>query len=253
MAAYAIAFSLEVEGDEQVVRKVVDGGACLDEYVAGHLMKYCTTKPMPFSKTLIARVLTYLHGVLIVREGTMLLGTPALVLGAIETVMAVQAVSFDIGEYPDPLRSLSTPQQGAKRPLETFEQVVRKAILDASIFHLRRLMIDPQFDILLQNPTGEPFLHTAVSSGEKEIVELLLDAGADVECRDEESRTPIMVVENSPMLSLLVEDYGALTTATEDRGGRTIWHMAAATGAISLLEWLLKNDPDKVEIESNLD
>ncbi|KAI6779722.1 E3 ubiquitin-protein ligase XB3-like protein [Emericellopsis cladophorae] len=247
LAAYAIAFSLEVEGDEQVLRKVVDGGACLDEYVAGSLMKYCTTKPMPFSKTLIARVLTYLHGVLIVREGTLLLGTPALVLGAIETVMAVQAVSFDIGEYPDPLRTLSTPPRGAKRPVETFEQVVRKAILDASAFHLRRLMIDPHFDIVLHNPTGEPFLHTAVSSGEKEIVELLLAAGADVECRDEESRTPIMVVESSEMLSLLVKGHGALTTATEDNGGRNIWHMAAATGAISLLDWLLNNDPHKVE------
>ncbi|KAM4058883.1 Ankyrin repeat protein [Hirsutella rhossiliensis] len=127
--------------------------------------------------------------------------------------------------------------------------LVRGAILDDEVCQVQRLSMDPRFDPnLLANEEVEGegnIAHLAIEGDNLDVVDVLAAAGADFTARDGKNRTPLMRVESVAMLSKLVQ-LGLPTTDT-DETGRNIWHFAAATNDLPLLEWLAANDPSKEE------
>ncbi|KAF7554514.1 hypothetical protein G7Z17_g2840 [Cylindrodendrum hubeiense] len=108
-----------------------------------------------------------------------------------------------------------------------------------------RFDADLPFD---ERQDGGTILHMATEGGHVEIIDSLVKAGASLNATDSEGRTPMMVLEETPVLSKLVLEYGASTTDVDNKG-RTIWHLAASTNYADLIKWLQKNDPCK---EQNL-
>ncbi|KAH7143749.1 hypothetical protein EDB81DRAFT_722253 [Dactylonectria macrodidyma] len=132
-----------------------------------------------------------------------------------------------------------------------FRYLVRQAIVNSNSFLFQRLLLDPRFDPNLpfdEAGLGGTILHMATEGGHVEIIDGLIKAGASLTTTDAEGRTPMMVVEDHAVLSKLVLEYGASTTAV-DKLGRTIWHLAASTNSVDLINWLRSNDPAK---EKNL-
>ncbi|KAH7159745.1 ankyrin repeat-containing domain protein [Dactylonectria estremocensis] len=132
-----------------------------------------------------------------------------------------------------------------------FRYLVRQAIVNSNSFLFQRLLLDPRFDPNLlfdEAGLGGTILHMATEGGHVEIIDGLIKAGASLTATDSEGRTPMMVVEDQAVLSKMVLEHGASTTAV-DKKGRTIWHLAASTNSVDLINWLRSNDPAK---EQNL-
>ncbi|KPM34218.1 hypothetical protein AK830_g12356 [Neonectria ditissima] len=127
-----------------------------------------------------------------------------------------------------------------------FRYLVRESIVNSDSFMFHRLLVDPRFDPDLpfdERQVGGTILHMAIEGSHVEIIDSLIKAGASLKATDAEGRTPMMVVEDPQVLAKLVLEYGASTTAVDNKG-RTIWHLAASTNDV-LLKWLRDNDPCK--------
>lgn len=48
-----------------------------------------------------------------------------------------------------------------------------------------------------RDPSGKTPLHLAAESGHRDMVQILVDAGADIDAEDEESTTPMMAAEEN--------------------------------------------------------
>lgn len=137
-----------------------------------------------------------------------------------------------------------------------FDRVVRQcviadqAVIDGKAVFLERLVEDRRFNPNLPaNENGNEdgtIVHSAVSGAHHAVIHELHLANADFEAVDEEGRTPLMVVEDTATLDILVLEYDISTTAKNNHG-QNIWHLAAATNDASILEWLRKHDPAKAE------
>lgn len=128
-----------------------------------------------------------------------------------------------------------------------FRFLVRESIVNSDSFLFHRLILDPRFDPDLsfdESQVGGTILHMATEGGHVEIIDSLIKAGASLAATDAEGRTPMMVVEEPPVLSKLILEYGATTTDV-DNNGRTIWHLAASTNYAALIKWLRESDPCK--------
>lgn len=132
-----------------------------------------------------------------------------------------------------------------------FKSLLWSAFHEKDMFTFRRLTLDNRFNPNISDPDIEggdgSMLHLAVEINYSYMVSLLLQHNVDLTAVDRRGRTPLMLVMSTDVLSKLVE-HGASTTDV-DVDGRSIWHMAAATNDVELLEWLCKNDPTK---EQNL-
>jgi hypothetical protein len=121
------------------------------------------------------------------------------------------------------------------------------SLLNGMVLAFERLMLEPRFKAALQVPDHQDtLLHLAASGDHFKIVELLLEAGANVDVHDSEGRTPLMCSESTEMASLLVEKYGASTGAI-DHEGRNVWHLAGGSNDAELMKWLCLNDPIALE------
>ncbi|KAI7770573.1 hypothetical protein ACKAV7_010067 [Fusarium commune] len=126
-----------------------------------------------------------------------------------------------------------------------FAAVVRTAVLDFNVILVDRLIKDPRFYPNFKYDKEETLLHMAAESAQNEILDMLIQAGAEIRARDSSGRTPLMVCnEVSPMAKLILEH--AAPTFDKDNGGRNIWHYFAATNEDDILRFLWDNDPYKI-------
>ena len=74
-----------------------------------------------------------------------------------------------------------------------------------------KLLIDAGADVSLANNQSLTPLHSMARSGNKDIIKLLLDAGADINATDKEGRTPLLytVHENKTEVSRYLLSLGA--------------------------------------------
>jgi ankyrin repeat protein len=82
-------------------------------------------------------------------------------------------------------------------------------------------------------------LHLAVAGGLTKVAQILIDAGADANARDDSGRTPLMhaVLSNEPHTLQLLLEYGADTHA-RDSHGNTAMTIASAQRDEGLMQWL---------------
>ncbi|SCO88041.1 uncharacterized protein FRV6_12168 [Fusarium oxysporum] len=126
-----------------------------------------------------------------------------------------------------------------------FAAVVRTAVLDFNVILVDRLIKDPRFYPNFKYDKEETLLHMAAESAQNEILDMLIQAGAEIRARDSSGRTPLMVCnEVSPMAKLILEH--AAPTFDKDNGGRNVWHYFAATNEDDILRFLWDNDPYKI-------
>lgn len=126
-----------------------------------------------------------------------------------------------------------------------FTELVTGAVSEGETFIVRRLVHDPRFKIEMRFDGGT-LLHLAVELNRLDMVDFLIDRGADLTAVDDEGRTVLMLVESPDMLSKLVVDHGVSTKAV-DYIGRNIWHFIASSNDLDCLAWLCENDPHKDE------
>jgi hypothetical protein len=133
-----------------------------------------------------------------------------------------------------------------------FAAVIRTAVLDFNVILVERLIKDPRFYPNFKYDKDETLLHMSAESAQNEILDMLIQAGADIRARDSSGRTPLMVCnEVSPMAKLILEH--SAPTFDKDNGGRNIWHYFAATNEDDILKFLWENDPYKIRNLNTVD
>lgn len=125
-------------------------------------------------------------------------------------------------------------------------ETLRSTLLDNDTFCFKRLLLDPRFEPNPLDDGADSMLHLAVADDYFPIVKMLLESGASLRSTDAQGRTPLMVIDSVEMITMLVQNHGAVTTDTE-MSGRNIWHLAAGSNDKALMKWLCLHDPWKGE------
>lgn len=228
--------------NEAIFMQIVQEGNYLDSSFRHFLKRENVTRRGLLHRTRFARLLTYVYDL---------------------TLLDIENDSTEYVEIQDLVSKLMkhanvkfapTTEKGKIYTLSeaSFEEAIRTAILDFNVTLLERLIKDPRFDPNFPyNSTRDAgtILHMATEGAQLDIMDLLINAGADIRARDSSGRTPLMVVEEVGPLARLIHKHSAPTFDT-DNGGRNIWHLLAATNDVDMLKFLWENDPHKIR---NLD
>jgi ankyrin repeat protein len=149
-----------------------------------------------------------------------------------------QAVRAAIAQGADP----NTPNGRGTIPL-------RAAFLKDAGWPGRRdvieALLDGGADVNAQTKDGYTALHVAAGRTSKEVVELLLDRGADVNARTKNGRTPLMMAERLEIAELLLArgaKWGTGDSGIDPDGARI--REAARKGDVRMIELLLSKGAD---------
>ncbi|KAF7563361.1 hypothetical protein G7046_g766 [Stylonectria norvegica] len=222
--------------NEAIFSCIIGTGAALDTTFLQLIQRSTVSKHGRASKKIFSELLTYVYDFTLAADiaGAMLEKLRETVC----KVMNASKVGFTFTEGS----RLACIDDG-----QEFEDLVRSSILEIDATLLRRLTVDPRFNPNLpydDESTGGTILHMASEGAQLETIDILIKAGADITAKDDDGRTPLMVVEDKSVLAHLILEHGASTTDV-DHLGRTIWHLAASTNDVVLLKWLCENDAEK--------
>ncbi|KAM0274265.1 hypothetical protein ACHAQH_008024 [Verticillium albo-atrum] len=122
-----------------------------------------------------------------------------------------------------------------------FSDVARRALRHYEEPVVLRLIQDPRWDPnSIRTSDGSPILHSLVVDDSIDMIEAVVDSGADIHIRDDEGQTPVMRCESVSTLSYLVGHGARLDDV--DNQGQNIWHICAANSDRGMLEWLITHD-----------
>ncbi|XP_034565475.1 histone-lysine N-methyltransferase EHMT1 isoform X2 [Notolabrus celidotus] len=176
---------------------------------------------------------------------------------------------FDTSAIPGSSRTTATLQAGAETPAsptvhqgpprETLESLLvaldtekpkklrfhpKQLYLSAKQGELKRVLlmlvdgIDPNFKMESQNKRTP--LHAAAEGGFKDICNMLVQAGANLDICDDDQRTPLMeACENNHMETVLYLVRAGASATHRDVEGFTCLHLAAKSGHYEIVEHLL--------------
>ena len=129
-------------------------------------------------------------------------------------------------------------------------------LLDAAIFGhtetVRYLVGLKEVDLDHKCDFGWTALFWAVHENHPDVVEVLIDAGADVEVRDKSALTPLVFASEKgklPMVKMLVE--AGASVCARDHMGRTCFWMAAAFGHTETARYLVRLKGVDVDAEAD--
>jgi ankyrin repeat protein len=122
--------------------------------------------------------------------------------------------------------------------------VERGAAIDTD--EVAQFLFSIRVNVAIKNRVYEQtVLHWAAERGDKEVVQLLLEKGADAAAKDDNGRTVLHLAAeggNKEVVQLLLEK-GA-DAAAKDDNGRTVLHLAANGGNKEVVQLLLKKGAD---------
>ena len=118
---------------------------------------------------------------------------------------------------------------------EKFEKIVYDNDFEAFKEELQKLD-----DINIQNKYGWTLLHVAIRRDRRDMVEYLLDNGADINRVDGVGWTPLMeaIMDDIPELVNVLVDYGADKTITNARGATALM-LAQKFGRVNMYDTLV--------------
>jgi len=118
---------------------------------------------------------------------------------------------------------------------ENFEKIVYDNNLDTFKTEVQKLD-----DINIQNKYGWTLLHVAIRRDRRDMVNFLLDNGADINKIDGVGWTPLMeaIMDDIPELVNVLVDYGADKTITNARGATALM-LAQKFGRVNMYDTLV--------------
>ena len=121
------------------------------------------------------------------------------------------------------------------------------AIIVGRHFNITKLLYHDTSDLTAQSTSGNTVLHLAAMDGTEDVVQFLLDKGADKRALGYRNRIPFLSAlwasRDLNIIKLLYEDVSDLT-ARDDKGD-TALHLATAGGAIIVAAFLLDKGADR--------
>ncbi|RDW75433.1 hypothetical protein BP6252_06575 [Coleophoma cylindrospora] len=109
------------------------------------------------------------------------------------------------------------------------------------------MLIQSGADIEAKDMDGQTSLHVASELANDRIVEILLRHGADIEAKElRQSRTPLHYAAeygNTAVVGLLISK-GAIVDVSEHKSGKTALHLASENGHAAVVDLLLRNGAD---------
>jgi ankyrin repeat protein len=129
---------------------------------------------------------------------------------------------------------------GAMSSVTVSENPLAKAVSENDLATVRALAFSTRNINAIETPGGMGLLAEAVDHGNREIVEVLLLAGANVNARTEGGRTPLMAVSEKTTVELVRDllAYGANINARDDFGDDAVM-IAAEASNVGVLKELI--------------
>jgi len=134
-----------------------------------------------------------------------------------------------------------------KTPFRISDEDFRVAAYEGKIGTVRDA-IEAGSDVNAKDPEKSlTALHMAAYNGHSEIVKLLIEHGATIDCRDAEGKTPLIhaCTDAFPETVEILLDAGADVNARESTEGFTPLMMGAGLGQADVVRVLLQHDADK--------
>lgn len=155
-------------------------------------------------------------------------------------------VLIDINNWTPPVLVETAPPRNVlqKRPPPEFEEgLLHKAVSDRKKSHVKLLLEKGGEDMEALNKKGETVLFRAVSRGDKDIVQLLLDNGAHPLARPEGSDSPLHIAVQNDKKTILKFLLGKSRVGIEEPNskGETPLYVACRKHHTSCMEVLLEN------------
>jgi hypothetical protein len=106
---------------------------------------------------------------------------------------------------------------------DTTEQVVRNRTLHIYETMAKFIAVSSEVDLNAAGTDGRTALHRAAQEANEDLVNVLIDGGADLNMQDDQGRTPIMVAETFTIRRILT--YAGADLKIQDAAGNTILHL----------------------------
>jgi hypothetical protein len=106
---------------------------------------------------------------------------------------------------------------------DTTEQVVRNRTLHIYETMAKFIATAPAVDLNTAGSDGRTALHRAAQEANEDLVNVLIDGGADLNVQDDQGRTPIMVAETFTIRRILA--YASADLKVQDTAGNTVLHL----------------------------
>jgi hypothetical protein len=106
---------------------------------------------------------------------------------------------------------------------DTTEQVVRNRTLHIYETMAKFIAVSPEVDLNTTGSDGRTALHRAAQEANEDLVNVLIDGGADLNMQDDQGRTPIMVAETFTIRRILT--YAGADLKIQDAAGNTVLHL----------------------------
>ena len=106
---------------------------------------------------------------------------------------------------------------------DTTEQVVRNRTLHIYETMAKFIATAPGVDINAAGSDGRTALHRAAQEANEDLVNVLIDGGADLNSQDDQGRTPLMLAETFTIRRILT--YAGADLTVQDAAGNTALHL----------------------------
>jgi hypothetical protein len=106
---------------------------------------------------------------------------------------------------------------------DTTEQVVRNRTLHIYETMAKFIAVSPEVDLNTTGSDGRTALHRAAQEANEDLVNVLIDGGADLNMQDDQGRTPVMVAETFTIRRILT--YAGADLKIQDTAGNTVLHL----------------------------
>jgi hypothetical protein len=106
---------------------------------------------------------------------------------------------------------------------DTTEQVVRNRTLHIYETMAKFIATTPGADLNSAGSDGRTALHRAAQEANEDLVNVLIDGGADLNIQDDQGRTPVMVAETFTIRRILT--YAGADLKIQDTAGNTVLHL----------------------------